>query len=171
MGQVLQGWANATAVAAKALFDGTDSSIATLTSLIAQGQFLEGKFTGSSDTGSPPNAYNTSDLAVEQSIAKAFFAYSIPALWSVSGTSAFVMDSGYSCDAVVDPGSQYLDNDTMVSTKSCFQGSQYYLVYPDGPWEWCSDTCVNSVFSAAPGLDALDGNNFGGITLDNLVAG
>ncbi len=170
MGQVLQGWTNATALAVKSLFSGNDTSIAMLTSLIAQGQFLEGKSTGSSNTGGPPSTYSTSDLAVQQSITKAFFAYSIPALWSVSGTSAFVMDSGYSCDAV-DPVSEYLDSDTMASTKSCFQGSLYYLVYPGGPWESCSDTCVDSRFSEPPGLDALDGNNFGGITLDNLVAG
>ncbi|KAK3934190.1 hypothetical protein QBC46DRAFT_300262 [Diplogelasinospora grovesii] len=170
MGQVINAWGNVTSGALKSLFNGSDDTLVTLTSLIANGQFVEGA-TGTSSAVYPATTEDTlTDTQLENSIAKAFFGYAIPALWSVSGVAAFVMDSGFPC-GTVDPVSQYLDADTMHSTWGCYDGKLYYLAYPDGNSQSCSDECTDSLFSAPPGLDSLDGNNFGGITLNDLITG
>ncbi|KAK3936951.1 hypothetical protein QBC46DRAFT_461157 [Diplogelasinospora grovesii] len=109
---------------------------------------------------------------------KAFFAYAIPAIWSVSGVFPFVIDSGYAC-GTVDPLGAYLSTDTMHATWGCYNDKLYYLATPSGDAEscptgscdGCEPVCTDNFFSAPPGLDSLDGTTFGGIPVSDLIQG
>lgn len=112
-------------------------------------------------------------------IEKSVYGFSIPVLWRLSETYAFVLDSGYGCDEQY-PVKDYLDEATMDATSACYDGKRYYLVHPKGDSEECSCSyvgrrcemrCSNSKFSAPPGLDSLDGEMFGGITTADLIKG
>ncbi|KAK3934563.1 putative glycoside hydrolase [Diplogelasinospora grovesii] len=174
MGQVISAWGNITDQSLKTLFDGSDNSVALLTTLVADGHFIEGGINGAivaPDIGVEPTL---ADL--QASISKAFFAFGIPSLWSVAGTRAFILDSGYDC-GTVDPESGYLNTDTMHKTAGCYNGKLYYLVNPDGDAQSCSGgdgvavSCSDNDFSAPPGIDALDGSRFGGVTVSDLITG
>ncbi len=93
LGQAVSAWGNITETSLQWLFNGTDSSISILTSLIANGHLIEGAgIEFPSITGS-----GVTLAELRASISKAFFAFAIPSLWSVAGTRAFILDSGYNC--------------------------------------------------------------------------
>ncbi|KAF7556019.1 hypothetical protein G7Z17_g1692 [Cylindrodendrum hubeiense] len=179
MGQTIGAWGNITSVALKKLFNGDDKSIEVLHDLISGGKLIEGKNDGGGSVSISPETPKPIGDAMEANIAKSFFGYSIPAIWAVSKTYGFIIDSGYSCSETNQLG-DYLDEDTMKATGSCYDGKLYYLVEPKGDsskchcvytGNHCDRTCVNSKFSAPPGLDSLDGTSFGGITTDDLIKG
>ncbi|KGO58768.1 Glycoside hydrolase, superfamily [Penicillium expansum] len=171
MGSVLYGWSNATANQLYTLFNGSETSITLLTTLISDGKLIEGS------GGAPSVGYQVSDSTssdVEAFIGKAFFGYSIPTLWTISGSAAFVIDSGYPCSAQ-NPLTDYMTASTQESTYACYNDNLYYLVYPDGTEDGCSDQheekCVKKYFTAPPGLDTLSSTTWGGITLSELIEG
>ena len=173
MGQTINGWANVTSLALKKLFDGSDDSIDILWNTMSNGKLIEGK-----SEEERPNPDGEAELRAN--VAKSFFGYSIPALWQVSNTYAFVIDSGYGCNEDK-PLGEYLENDIMEATGACVDGKRYYLAHPDGDAKKCyrqysdsshtDEVCKNNKFSAPPGLDSLDGNIFGGIKKDDLIKG
>ena len=176
MGQVVNAWGNVTEQALANLFDGSDDSISTLTTLISDGKLIEGSVDGA-EADPPTGAPADSDSALQVSIAKAFFAYAIPTIWTLSGVHPFIVDSGYDC-STKDPSGLYLDTDTMQATNGCYNGKLYYLVTPNGDAEictggcsTCTQDCTANTFSAPPGLDSLNGQSFGGITVSDLIAG
>uniref|UniRef100_A0A0L0NAP9 chitinase n=1 Tax=Tolypocladium ophioglossoides (strain CBS 100239) TaxID=1163406 RepID=A0A0L0NAP9_TOLOC len=155
------------------LFDGSDNSFDTLTSIISDGKLIEGS--GHKPPRDRNKAYSEADL--EASVGKAFFAFAIPAIWSVSGTFPFIIDSGYECGKV-DPLTEYLFKDTMHKTFGCVDGKLYYLATPEGDAQHCSKSCLEcgqtcdaNSFSAPPGIDSLDGKSFGGVTVADLIKG
>jgi GH18 family chitinase len=176
MGQTINGWANVTAFALEKLFDGSNESIDVLWKTISNGKLSPGKADG--DSSSTPEADGEPELRAK--VGKSFFGYSIPALWKVSKTHAFVIDSGYSCDEN-NPLGEYLEDDTMAATWGCVDDKLYYLVNPEGDASGCKchyydnghceNVCSNNKFSAPPGLDSLDGTDFGGITKEDLITG
>lgn len=175
MGQTINGWGNVTSLALQKIFDGSDESINILWDTMSNGKLIEGKF-----EEDPPESNSETELRAN--IAKSFFGYSIPSLWRVSQSYAFIIDSGYGCgDEDKDVLDDYLEDKTMEATGACVDGRSYYLVYPDGDSETChcehydggpcQKVCVDSKFSAPPGLDSLDGTVFGGITKEDLIKG
>ncbi|RHZ56572.1 uncharacterized protein CDV56_100433 [Aspergillus thermomutatus] len=176
MGQVVWGWANVTTIALKEIFNGSEHSLQILGDTMSGGKLIEGAF----EQQPPEEDEDTDKNELRANIQKCFFGYSIPALWQVSKTYAFIIDAGHGCDE----GKQltdYLKDDTMDATGACVDGQQYYLVYPDGDavechCEFydggpCQRVCVDNKFSVPPGLDSLGNGNFGGITKDDLVKG
>lgn len=174
LGQTITAWGNVTSVALERLFNGKDKSIATLHAILADGKLLSGN--GDEIHISAPE---TSEADLEVNIARAFFAYAIPSAWTFSKHYAFIIDSGYDC-GTKDPLSDYLDTDTMHSTHGCYGGKLYYLAAPKGDStechcqyikSHCERVCSDAHFSAPPGLDSLDGKNFGGFTVQDLIQG
>ncbi|KAL7939413.1 glycoside hydrolase family 18 protein [Trichoderma chlorosporum] len=182
MGQVISGWAAIIENQLYNLFNGSATSTALLGTMIANGNLIE-------CNGSAPSisyaSDNSTNAKVIEYINKAFFGFAIPALWTVAGTSAFVVDSGYAC-GTVNPLTQYMTEDTQEATYACFDGNLYYLVYPDGDWHDCADEdvalsvdtveppppeCTPSYFTAPPGLDTLGTGPWGNISLYDLIAG
>jgi GH18 family chitinase len=174
LGQSITAWGNITAVALERLFDGKDDSIRTLHAILDDGKLLSGG--GAEIQPSPPE---TSEPELENNIAKAFFAYAIPSAWTFSKHYAFVIDSGYDCSAQ-DPLDDYLDADVMHATYGCVDNRLYYLAAPKGDSKTChcvytknhcDKVCVNTHFEAPPGLESLDGKNFGGVSVQDLIQG
>ncbi|KAF4986556.1 hypothetical protein FGRMN_10784 [Fusarium graminum] len=168
MGQVLDGWSNLASDAVYSIFSGNDTSINLLWELISDGKMIDGGVSDDSD-----------GRDLKDHISKAFYGFTIPTLWRVSETYAFVLDSGSDCDAEY-PMAQYLDKDTMDATGACYKGKRYYLVYPKDDSEKChcvythtkcEKVCQKNKFSIPPGLDALDGSRFGKIKTEDLIAG
>jgi GH18 family chitinase len=164
MGEAINGWANVTSFSLDKIFDGSPESIDAIWDVISNGKLIEGNCT----EDMPSN------------ILKSFFAFSIPALWTASGTHAFVLDSGYGCDEKP-PLGEYLDDETMEATGYCYRDKMYYLVHPDGKSRkcecdrgnggHCEERCEDSKFSMPPGLDSLKDEAFGDVQLKHLIEG
>lgn len=174
LGQTITAWGNTTGVALERLFNGEDDNIDALYSIISDGKLISGG--GAEASTTPPK---TSEAELEANIAKAFFAYAIPTGWTFSKHYAFVIDSGYDCSAS-DPLGDYLDTDTMHATYGCYQNKLYYLASAQGDSQTCNEkcddhhcenVCTDSKFKAPPGLDTLDGKNFGGVSVHDLIQG
>lgn len=91
MGNAVSAWDKVTEMSLKQLFNGEPENVELLTSLIANGHFVDGSVGGG--LSSPGDALDTSHdspmmVDVRASISKAFFAFAIPSIWSVSGTTA-----------------------------------------------------------------------------------
>lgn len=176
MGNAVNAWGNVTEMSLKKLFNGEPASVELLTSLIANGHFVDGSVGGGLAYPDFDISHDSPTMAdVRASISKAFFAFGIPNIWSVSGTTAFIMDSGFDC-GTVDPMGEYLDQDTQHKTAGCYNGKLYYLAYPSGVAEYCTGgggavTCRDNKFSAPPGIDTLDGTRFGGVKVSDLITG
>lgn len=175
MGQAVTGWGNVTELTLKKLFNGDDDSLSTLTTMVANGHLIEGSVNG--HAAFPTVTVSDGTLsALAADIAKGFFAYAISTVWPLADYHAFVLDSGFDC-GTTDPEGTYISSDDMHSTFGCVNGKLYYLVYPKGDaTTGCNtgspfDNCVNNKFTAPPGLDALDGSRFGGVTRDDLITG
>ena len=161
--------------AATKLFQGSDESIKVLTTLISNGNLIEGGQQDSalSPTLQPPNQTQT---ALNEMAAKIFYAYAIPAAWNVTGQGAFVLDTGLACDAV-NPIAQYLDQDTRDATATCYYDRLYFLATPIGSSQNCDGafdtavTCRDNMFSAPPGVHALDGVAFEGVRVSDIIIG
>ncbi|KAH6616808.1 hypothetical protein C7974DRAFT_475193 [Boeremia exigua] len=173
LGQVIDGWATVAELTVQDLFDGSQGSIDLVWGAMSGGKLIEGKF-----ETEPEKKNITTEL--RQNIGKSFFGYAIPNLWRVSKTYAFVVDSGYDCSEDK-PLDKYLDDETMEATGACVDNKRYYLVYPKGDSTTCTctvydhgpcqTTCVNTKFSAPPGIDTLDGALWSGISKEDLIKG
>jgi hypothetical protein len=173
MGQSIWAWVNVTEKSVQLLFNGSDSSIGTLWDIIKDGKLIE----GSLNNQNPPTI--DSDAVIQASIVRAFYAYTIPLAWTLSGTKAFVMDSGYACGTVDPVSPYYISSGDASKTSGCYNSKLYYLVYPSGEAEstiaascpTCSPEIYDSPFSVPPGLDMLDGSAYGAITVQDLISG
>lgn len=172
MGQTIQAWSKINADTLHWMFDGTEESNDLLWKLFDDGKLIGG---AQGDGKSSDDDVNV----VAGNIQKSFYGFTIPTLWQLSETYAFVLDSGYDCNKEY-PVEDYLDKDTMDATGACYDGRRYYLVYPKGDAEECScsyihthceRTCRDNKFSAPPGLDSLNGTLFGNITKEDLIKG
>ncbi|KAI1073202.1 hypothetical protein LB507_010805 [Fusarium sp. FIESC RH6] len=167
MGSVVKGWQQNNINTLYWIFNGTDESIPVLWSIISDGKLLE---------------YNSKtalghDESLQTNIEKAFYGYTIPILWNMTQANAFVLDSGYSCDEEY-PVKDYLSLKTMDATNACYNDRLYYLVNVKGDAESCECKppntkcdCVSNKFSMPPGLDALNGIDFGGLEVSDLIEG
>ena len=155
MTRAIEGWLDLPQLAMKKLFDGSPESIEVLGDAMADGKLLEeGKW-------AVELPYVPARLDLDPIVAKTFFGYAIPALWRLSNTYAFIIDSGFGCDADK-PLGVYLTRSTMDATGACVDGKQYYLVHPAG-------SSSSGRFSAPPGVNRLTG--FGGVTKEDLIKG
>jgi GH18 family chitinase len=178
MANVVEGWLSVTSLAVERLFYGAprapnridmvldESELNTLYNLISDGKLLEAaQWPDGVERPSPRN--QTNELTA--SVKKTFYSFGIPALWRASRNYAFVMDSGFGCDADK-PLDQYLDDATMDATGACVDGRRYYLVHPEGTARTCWEMdCRDNKFTAPPGLDQL--SDFGGVTKEDLIRG
>ncbi|KAK4125717.1 hypothetical protein N657DRAFT_569661, partial [Parathielavia appendiculata] len=175
MSKVVDSWRGVTERAVGRLFYGkkldgqtnhklTDAELNTLYNLISDGKLVNGMWPQGVERPQQINA--TEELTAN--IKKTFFGFAIPALWRVSRSYAFVLDSGFGCDADK-PLDKYLLDATMEATGACVDGRRYYLVHPAGQAFTCLETCWDNMFSAPPGIERLA--DFGDITKEDLIRG
>ncbi|KAK4154152.1 hypothetical protein C8A00DRAFT_14725, partial [Chaetomidium leptoderma] len=178
MGQAVWAWSNVTELAVKRLFSGEEESIRLLTQLISNGKLTPGNATGHAI----PDEYTNAEM--EALVIKAFYSYTIPAIWTVPALGAFVMDSGYTCDHIDPVTPKYMDADTAHATWTCYNNKLYYLVHANkGPARerdqvGCGDlTCTpdwdsyDQKFTILPGLHKLGTTQYGHITHRDLIIG
>jgi hypothetical protein len=157
----IDGWTSALSTGLAQLFDGSDHSIDMLTELIKDGRLLEG-------TDFLSAAFDEDDIA--NRIERIIFAHLIARTWTVAGLQPFILDTGDKCDLI--PG---------VKGSSCFEGNWYRLVYGKVVRETCPDggspphtnppPCLVWELYIPPGASALNGKDWGGITIDDIVHG
>lgn len=156
------------------MFDGSDDHINVLTSLINKGQMIG----TSGDVGTQASSSKTL-TDISQNIAKAFFGYAVTSVWPISEHYAFILDTGDPCGTMPSTLTAVTD-DTAKVTGSCYLGRQYFLVMAWGDAKTCSEscngshcdkTCHDSAFTMPPGVDHLDGSDWGGLKLDDIVTG
>ncbi|KXX80357.1 hypothetical protein MMYC01_203268 [Madurella mycetomatis] len=179
-------WPNATELAVRKLFDGSDESIQTLTNMISNGKMMAGGYGGHD----PPSDQSFGfPSAMRSSALKTFYTFTIPATWTQPAVGAFVMDSGDSCDdrspLVPNPSAEigrFLSAETANATGACYNNKLYYLVHTGGQAQDCQSQCgdvgciaqphcSNNRFSKPPGIDELGTSRYGYIGVRDLVIG
>ncbi|GKU21122.1 unnamed protein product [Fusarium langsethiae] len=180
MGQVLEGWQTLANASVNDLFNGSNpDSIKTLWSLISDGKMIEAGVNG--DGSSVETEVVPSGINLKKHVAKTFYGYTIPTIWRVAQYYAFVLDSGYDCNAEY-PSEDYVSKEAMDATSTCYGKRRYYLVYPkeDGiggchkncnTGGSCPEICAWSKFRAPPGIEAFDGTSFGGMSARDIIVG
>lgn len=173
LGQVLSGWQAVTTATLASIFSGETNGTQVLTSLIQNGQLIEGL------GGEDPSGGLTS-TQLQANIGKAFFSFAIPSVWTVAGTRAFILDANLPC-GIINPEGAFMSVETQESTWGCVNGRLYYLVYPQGPAQTCTKkrdalnvpppSCKVNFFEKPPGLEALDGTSFAGVNRSDLITG
>lgn len=174
MAQTVDLWAASIESSATWLFNGTDEAIDALTTIISHGKLIAGSGRSMPDVN---HVTIQSATALKANMAKAFYAYAIPAVWDAAGTHPFVVDSGYSC-GTVDPLGTYMDVDTMQQTWSCYEDKLYYLVIPKGnSYNNVQNPTgpgthkVRNKFSAPAGIGSMGSDLFGGVKVSELITG
>ncbi|KAK8116048.1 hypothetical protein PG984_012550 [Apiospora sp. TS-2023a] len=159
------------------LFKGTDDAIDIIGKLIAGGRFVEGSSRGKDDSTKVPD----SDTELRHSIQRAFWAYTIPVGWTLSGTHAFVLDTGLTCtdgkpNMKGDEFDDYVLYKDRDSVGACHKtnGRFYYLLGAKGAAHGGSGSggaTANLKFSKPNGIDKLVDGAYGGITLQDVITG
>lgn len=164
LGQCLAGWEEIAKDDLGNLFSGEEESIDRLTTLVSGGTFIGG-IHGDSDNE------EQQQTIVQNSVARTFYSFAIPALWQASGHHPFIIDTGHSCDDKAE------DDESLKS--ACYNNQLYKLADPDGTSHPCEKdcgliggcTCNDTPFSSLAGVEYLDGEDWGGITVQDLIIG
>ena len=174
LGQAIMAWGNVTSLTLGELFNGKDENIDNLYAIISDGKFMEGAGRTISS-----ELLGISEPDLEAAIAKTFFSYAIPTAWTFSKHHPFIIDSGYHCGDAVEVLLSLHDPYTMNRTSACHNGKLYYLAGAEGKSEVCTclqekgcvRVCTKARFPSPPGLAALDGKSFGGVTVQDIIIG
>lgn len=179
-------WPNATELAVRKLFDGSDESIQTLTDIISKGKMMNGNYGGHDR---PDDQNGGFPASMRSSARRTFYTFTIPATWTQPAVGAFVMDSGDSCDDSGPLGSnpsaamaQFLSAETADATWACYNNKLYYLVSTGGQAQDCQSQCgdvgciplphcSNNRFSKPPGIDELGTPSYENIRVQDLIVG
>ncbi|KAF5719716.1 glucan endo-1 3-alpha-glucosidase agn1 [Fusarium mundagurra] len=150
-------WYDSTSEMKKQLFNGSEPSVASLTSLIEDGKLLA-------------NAYEpVDDPTIQAMISKALYSILIPLAWSLAPNfSPVVMDAHAQCDMIDPLVPDEISLVTSQRTWTCHDGWLYYLVTTEGSAQKCfgspmsrqGERCEDLPFSAAPGIETLDDKRF-----------
>lgn len=109
---------------------------------------------------------------MEDSVARAFYGFAIPAIWKASGHHPFIIDTGRACDDAVS------DQDEGLAS-ACYQGQLYKLADPVGESHPCSYNCGipggckcnDTPFSSLAGTEELDGSTWGDVAVEDVIIG
>ncbi|KAL6233081.1 hypothetical protein BDW75DRAFT_252210 [Aspergillus navahoensis] len=172
LGQSAGLWDRANTMGLATLFDGTDDSIKTLKSLVADGHFINGA-SGLGDGDGFDG--KTGNDTVTDAFAKALYGYAIPVLWQASGHHPFIIDTQRSCTSDSDG-----DDDKLAW--ACYGGKLYKLADPDGESRSCRENAQTGVkcgqhgdtyndFATLSGVDELKDGAWGGVTPQDIIIG
>ena len=173
MAKVIDEWVKVATRSLELLFSGDEAGINALTMLIKDGKMISGAQTEGVNSGrslptDPPASTNAS---FTDSVAKAFFSYAIPAIWTLSGAFPFVVDSGIAC-GTPNPSVMHLSDETRGASETCYKGHLYYLAGITGAYTSCYEGgCLDNDFSTLHGMSALSTGSFGSVTAADLIIG
>lgn len=164
------------------LYNGTDKSLALLTSIISDGKLCSGSYVSdvSSQMKQKVGGEMMSSLNKNNLIMHTFFIRILSVYWRLLGEHPFVLDSGYECDQVDETQIHLQVYDTS-HTGVCYKNKRYYLVSAHGdpvtslfpPCYGClPPAAYDTRFSMPKGAENLvPSTHFEGITIEELVAG
>ncbi|RSL78176.1 hypothetical protein CEP51_008443 [Fusarium floridanum] len=172
LGDLSKMWKNATTEFMKQAFKGDDKSVDYIGQMIAQGKF-----------NNPRVTIEVPEL--EFQIRRVLYAILIPEAWRVGAglAPAFIMDSGYDCNAVGPLDNDYISPSTAEEMGYCHKGRRYYILAPNGDATNCGHQsppangdgppCNDRYFSAPQGIAELTGKSdaWEGITKEDLIVG
>ncbi|KAL4756034.1 uncharacterized protein BDW70DRAFT_166856 [Aspergillus foveolatus] len=172
LGQSAGLWDRANTIGLASLFDGSDDSIKTVKSLVADGHFINGASDLSDGDGFDGKTGNDT---VTDAFAKALYGYAIPVLWQASGHHPFIIDTQRSCTSDSDG-----DDDKLAT--ACYGGKLYKLADPDGESRSCRENAQTGVkcgqhgdtyndFATLSGVDELKDGAWGGVTPRGIIVG
>ncbi|KAL4904081.1 hypothetical protein BDW74DRAFT_185756 [Aspergillus multicolor] len=172
LGQSAGIWDRANTIGLATLFDGSDDSIDTLKTLVADGHFANGASAGGDEDGFDAK---TGNETVTDAFTKAYYGFAIPAIWQSSGHHPFIIDTQRSCTSDDDG-----DDDDLAS--ACYQGKLYKLADPDGKSQSCRENAQTGVkcgsdgvtyndFATPNGVDQLKDSAWGGVTAQDIITG
>ncbi|KAG8526406.1 uncharacterized protein KY384_000062 [Bacidia gigantensis] len=165
LGDFVEVWANTLSAINEGLFSGKDDDIKQLHDLIDGGKCLQA-------------GVLLDDVVVSEAISQAIFAYMIPQAWALSSRDIHpvVINTGIDCGSDDKVDAKYLVAGDAEKTKTCVNNKIYHVLSVSG-----SGTVQGSsqfgpalptfrTLEVPPGLDALDGKQWGGLTKDNIAA-
>lgn len=147
------------------LFDGSQSSIDELTSMISDGKMVE-----------RPGV--VSDLDIQAYLERAIFSILMPRAWALGGTVVFILDSGAPCGAINPSINHFGTEHKGANAWACADDRLYYIVGISEASRACSGTlerplqiCIPREFEVVDGVDKLDGRVWGKITREDIIVG
>ncbi|KAB5549868.1 hypothetical protein GE09DRAFT_1128101 [Coniochaeta sp. 2T2.1] len=153
------------------LFNGSDSSVATLSNLFKDGKMLQ-------------NGYDLmSDLEIQEVMSRALYVTLIPMAWSLSkDIGVVVIDARRPCGTVDPLSKNELSKEDSNASWVCHDNNMYFLIAADGEEQHCWQSngpdapvpnwdCLSNPFKLPPGLKALDGSAWGKLTKEDFVKG
>jgi hypothetical protein len=173
MAKVIDEWVKVARLSLEFLFSGDEAGINALTNLIKDGKMISGAQTEGVDSGRsvPSDPSESTTRSLTDSVAKAFFSYATPAIWTLSGAFPFVVDSGIAC-GTANPSVMHLTDETRRASETCYKGHLYYLAGITGVYTTCYEGgCLDNDFSTLHGMEALSAGSFGGVTAADLIIG
>ncbi|KFZ12066.1 hypothetical protein V501_04388 [Pseudogymnoascus sp. VKM F-4519 (FW-2642)] len=135
------------------------------------GKFIEG-YSGGNTIEPIPQSIMVLDAK------RVFYGFIITQIWAISGTAAFVLDTGYSCTTPFTPPRHLPAN--VIPTCYTPTNRVYYLVAAIGDAQDCScesncgsggKGCLENDFKVPPGVTTLDGIRWGGVTKEDIIIG
>jgi hypothetical protein len=161
---MMSAWANAVSQINSNLFNGSATSLSDLGNLIQNGNMIEANIL-------------VDAVVTQKAIEKALYAQLIPLAWPLSNQgppSPFVLDSGFPCGAI-NPVPQYVSDDVAGHTAGCYNNNLYYLLNIDPNAVNCDGSSAMchpmGTFPMLPGTPSMDGTNWGGLTVNDLISG
>ncbi|KAL2256037.1 hypothetical protein VTK26DRAFT_2286 [Humicola hyalothermophila] len=166
LGSFVLNWKEIITETQKALFNGSDSSIKHLETMISDGKLLY---------------INEEDfLHIEKRVQRAMYAYLIPYAWSLRGARPVLVKTDVGCDDDVPHGEPSIFPGDSKKAAVCNEHTGYktmLLLSPDGPSHVCrpnqqwADNCDIQKLSLLPGFDTLDESepSYGNITRLDIV--
>ncbi|KAL4916500.1 hypothetical protein BDW62DRAFT_211907 [Aspergillus aurantiobrunneus] len=167
IGGMADQWRSSINGSVNAIFNGSSDSIDLLYNTIKGGKFF-------GFNGVP------SDYDLQNYVETALYSYIIPQAWTLAAEGPFVLDTGADCvdgEPDISEGYRYkwLRTDDVKDPWYCYNNKAYYLVGAQAKdYENCySNTgyCVSHGFYNLPGADKLNGDDYGGITVGNIING
>ncbi|KFY89077.1 hypothetical protein V500_05953 [Pseudogymnoascus sp. VKM F-4518 (FW-2643)] len=161
LGKVVSAWYSTVDVFNQHLFDGSQSSIDELTSMISDGKMVERPGT-------------VSDLDIQAYLERAIFSILMPRAWELGGTVVFILDSGAPCGAVNPSTNHFGTEHKGANAWACADDKLYYIVGISEASRACSGTPERPLQVCYPRefeVDKLDGRVWGKITREDIVVG
>lgn len=178
-GELVGKWKSQTDTLVKTLFGGGKDNIKHLTEIFKGGKMIDGK----AEVDGWKDSNHTDKWKREKNIARAFYAAAIPAAWTANRPAPVVVDFGPNCE--IDARDYFFEEpDKYNSGWRCPDGHSYILA---GVRDWQQQCGPNSTPGDNSGcpptykwtLDILQGigeiqeagNEWGGVTVDDLIIG
>lgn len=176
--ELIDNWKEQTDKLVKKIFSGNKESVKILTEIFKDGKMI---------TGDAPNngkeSNHTDNWNREKNIERAFYAAAIPAAWGANRPAPVVVDFGDSCE--IDARKYFCEEPSSYNSGwRCPDGHSYILAgVRDGPQNPCGPSTPGSGGGCNPTfkwtLDILKGigqlqeddNEWGGVTVDDLIIG